>query len=265
MIGFGCEAKEKLGLSEFSSMIKQRNRAKSIMMVLEDQGKDPMSASFTVEKEVKGGEKETRTYTVSEVLENTQNLESLKARCSECPASCGRYFGCFRAVNFPVSKESEKWLIGLAKNAISDGGDAKVFVESLLSQNFTGNRFKRLRESKPGFFFECEKALSASFEDGRTVTSDQILEALVGMAEMKKPHMLLSLFFSGGLKVLDDEPAPGEYDQFVKASSEGNKDKWLVFSLPGEDGDDESIAELKVFFYVMFTSFALGSNIVLKF
>jgi len=113
IIDYDCKVRETLTLDGMVSMIKNRNRAATAVQMLKKDGKtdeEVLNTTFKFHMLTLDGETEIKDYKVSDLLESTLPLEALQKHCEPRPASGGKRFGCYTAINYPISGKVESWL-----------------------------------------------------------------------------------------------------------------------------------------------------------
>lgn len=66
--------------------------------------------------------------TIAQMLSMVAPLEELKSACVGCPANvAGRSFGCIGAINYPVTREAEEWLVARLPADAKDPGLSLLF------------------------------------------------------------------------------------------------------------------------------------------
>lgn len=227
-----CKVKDALSLDCMVSLIKQRNRALAVLeMVKRDgrSGEQALNATFQVQVATSQGV-QVREQKVSDPLISTKRLDELQANCNGCLASGGRAFGCYRSISYPFSRRAEEWLRGVARKAVEGKGPGMLPLQFIVERMAEGGPFSKMRADPRGTFFEARKPLDIVVEEGlfnrKTVNTDQVFNILMGMGRMKGPHMRMLLFFSGGLGVLDGEPAAGFFERALKMTDADGRVSW---------------------------------------
>lgn len=267
-----CKVKESLSLDGLVSLIKQRNRGMTILNMMKRDGKSDeqaLNATFQVQVVTPQGV-QVREQRVADLLNSTKKLDELQVYCNGCPANGGRAFGCYRSINYPISRKAEEWLAGVSRKAAESNGPGMLPLQFIVEQRMDGGSFSKMRADPRGMFFESKKPIDIHVTIGsglfnkKTVNVDQILNMLIGMGRMRSPHMRMLLFFSGGLSIMSEEPKAGTYQQAFKATDKDGKTSWWTYSLKDDAGDDASTHMLKEFFRSLFISYALGKDMLIS-
>lgn len=273
-----CKVKETLSLNGMLSMIKQRNRALLSIELMKKDGKteeEARNSIFKVQTLTADGKMETKDCTALDLLNSTKPLDELQNFCKNCIANFGKTsgyyqanaFGCYKVINYPISKKAESWLIDVSKNALEKGAPGSLPLQFIHDQKIAGDIFNRMRKDPNGTFFELQKPLEIVTSKGlfvkKVINTNQIFDILFGMQRMKIPHMIFLLFFSGGLVIQDKEPTPGTNKQAIRVTKEDGQNSWWIFNLEDKDTDDDSILQLKEFFRSLFIAYGLNTEMII--
>jgi hypothetical protein len=205
--------------------------------------------------------------TVGDIIEGSAPLLALAGNCQNCPASLGSEFGCYGAINYPVSGSSEQWLMGLAAQAMDKKTLGMMAVEFIMDKKFSGEPFVKMR-ANPNFF-ESRRAAEIVVGKGmfgkKTVTSDQLLQFLLPSKLTEGSHMQVMSFLSGGLRIQKERPDGETADGAFRTKDKDGSDKWFVFFLPPSEQDDPSIRQWKRYFRTVFGAHALDKTVSLDY
>ncbi|MEM6285285.1 MAG: hypothetical protein AAF787_24060, partial [Chloroflexota bacterium] len=116
VINYLCEPKDQLTTQGILARLKGRDQARRIIQLYEDAGEGDRpytEMGFELSRSAAaGGDEETETVRVSEILEASNQLNPLAKHCEGCPANItGRPFGCFGNITYPLSDHAERWLL----------------------------------------------------------------------------------------------------------------------------------------------------------
>jgi hypothetical protein len=267
VIDYPCKVKEALPLDELIPLIKRRDHCRYILAGRLQEGESEDKAlNSTIEFQVRKPDGvTTREEKISDALESTKMLDDLEKHCIECPVSQGQDFGCYCVINYPISGKAEKWLAGLAKQAVTKGPPASLILDFILDQGLDGGSITKMRAAGD-MFLELRKPIEIVVEGSlhdkkKVVNTDQILRMVIDIDAMRSPHMKGLLELSGGLSEMDIKPQCGCCQLTATVTGQGGKISWLAYDLPDNDTDDHSIAGLKKFFRALFIAYATDSEV----
>ena len=270
IIDYDCKVREALTPDGMVSMIKNRNRAVTAVQMLKKEGKtdeEVLNTTFKFHMLTLEGEPEIKDYKVSDLLKSTLPLEDMQNDCEPCPAGGGKPFGCYTTINYPISGKAESWLADTSRKALEKGAPNSMILNYIIDRKVTGGSFDRMRKDPGSIFFELKEpleiAINRSFFSEKSVNTDQIFNIIFGTGMMKNPHMMMLLYFSGGLLIRKNEPEQGTVRQEVKITDKDGKESWMVFHLEDKDTDDSSIYQLKEFFRVLFIAYGLDKEMII--
>src|SRR6516225_4389041 len=202
IIDLPCRPKRDLGEGDHGrgtehilDCLKARNRTDLIRELAARDGRRPEGLSITLRVQHADGDAVDRSVTYEELVARGRELEPFESECASCPANVrGRPFGCIGAVNYPIPRRAEEWLMDRLLPTSTFGGE--LCRRALGDLNYTGEPIRRLREAG---FFESPTAVVRILDDSATgltvtpanrgevigqdvrsdavVNSDQILEA----------------------------------------------------------------------------------------
>jgi hypothetical protein len=267
-----CKVKDVLSLDGLISLIKQRNRGLTILEMMKRDGKSDeqaLNATFKVQVVTPQGV-QVKEQRVADLLNSTKKLDELRVYCNGCPANGGRAFGCYRSINYPISRKAEEWLAGVSGKAANSKGPGMLQLQFIVEQKMDGGPFSKMRADPRGTFFESKKPLEIPVTIGsglfnkKTVNTDQVFNLLMGMGRMKGSHMKMLLLSSGGLSIVSEEPKAGSFQQMFKATDGNGKTSWWTYNLKDDEGDDASTHMLKEFFRSLFITYALGKDMLIS-
>ena len=264
-----CAVKEELGSNELVQLIKSRTWASQLFQHLLEEGmseEQALDIRYTVQTRVQNGESKTRQVTVREIFSQSDALKGLSHHCQDCPLNRGEGFGCYDAVNYPISAEAERWLAVRTERAIKAGLPNSILVEAV-----TGEFFGNLRSDPNGVYLVASEPYEVLVEKKVMrkvkVDTNQVLDMMFAVGVMERTHQMFLILFSGGVRITQEEPDPTQFRQGVQiasVSSEGGANYW-IFDLPPEPSDDHSIRQLKTYLRLVFAAFATGSELEVDF
>ena len=272
MIERPCRARETLTSDGLLSLIKQRNICQAVVDHAKSEGKTNEEILNTrIKKTIytPSGYR-LKEESVSEMIAAIDPLAELAESCRTCPANFGRAFGCYSAIKYPISENAERWLAGLARKAVENRTAGQVPLLFVDEKDINGALIARMRADTKGGFFERRVPLEIALPTGtdlfkrKTITTDQLLEIILGIDRMGCDHMKILLVFAGDFRVRDDDSeTETASDILILNNSEGKK-TWWTFYLHPEPSDDPSISQFKKFFQSMFVAAALGCNMIIN-
>lgn len=267
-----CPVREYLGADRFKEMLKSRLIAIGTLDHLVADGMPETGALKQVLQRGQvspDGKQTTEEFGIGDVLERTRILDVLVDNCKKCPANFGEGYGCYNVVNFPISAHAEHWLALTTQFSVERKDTANIPVRVILDKKLKGEPFATMRSRLGPRAFELEESPVIRFKKGpfkdQKVTTDQLLDVLFLNREIKGSFLQVLAQFSGGLVIQDKEPREGEFQMAFALVDIKGKEKWLVFNLYDEDGDDQSTMHLKRFFHVVFRAAELEKSISVDF
>jgi hypothetical protein len=269
-IDFECSVKQKLTVETMILMIKHRKSAENIIRAEMQGGKTEQQArenTVTLHRVDSAGNDVSFDTTVGDIIDGSAPLVALAGNCQNCPASLGSEFGCYGAINYPVSARSEQWLIGLAAQAMDKKTLGMMAIEFIMDKKFSGAPFVKMREN-PNFFESRKPAILMAGKGlfgKKTVTSDQLLQFLLPSKLTEGSHMQVMSFLSGGLRIQKEPPSKETADGAFRTKDKDGSDKWFVFFLPLSEEDDPSIRQWKRYFRAVFGAHALDKTVSLDY
>lgn len=265
MIDHSCRVKETLPPDSLLSLIKQRNRCMTIIDLLKKEGRTDeqiLSERFRMEVYTPSGSR-VKEQSIAELLETTHPLEELQNECITCSANCGRVFGCFGSIGYPISRKAEEWLAGAARKAGEGNGPGLLPLRFIIEHNVDGGIISCMRNDPGGMYFELKKPLEIPVTEmngiigKKTVNSDQLLNMFVRSGHMNCGLMRALLFMTGSIQVQQDEPAAGTVPFALQLKEADGRVVWYVFNLFPGISDDDSIRMLKDFLRSMYVAYCI--------
>lgn len=258
VIDWECEPKAELSTPGILSRLKARDRAEAIIKLYRERGdrRPPTEMAFELARRTPDGNEETQVVIVQEMLDQAAPLDPLAGHCTNCPANAaGRPFGCFGAVNYPLSRDAEWWLLQRLPSA------DEVLPYLLLGQVLQdspglGERVPSSR-STPGVIFQTNEVFARRLGEF-SVTTNQIFEFLFLVESILPTYAaMLMLFFDVIRRNMEaDEiqtltPAPADWEAR------------FPFQLLPDVNDDETITALKGFFAALRLAYGLDVSLSL--
>jgi len=257
VIGYDCTPKQTLGTQSIIELLKGEERARKIIQLFRENGDDrePDQMGFEFVRSTPTGEEETRVIVVQDLLDEAAQLTPLAHHCKGCPANVtGRPFGCINFIQYPISRAAEKWL--LDQLPVPD----EPLIWLLLKQGiqefqYDGGSIKSMRNSD-GTYFEEHLVMQRRLGEF-SIDANQLFEMIFGVGNIQPNHGALLLLF---LNAIDRDLEANTIMGITPAPPDA--ETRYPFLMQVTDHDDETIAQLKVFLYAMYTAWKL--NVTLK-
>ncbi len=260
MIDYGCVPKETLGTDGIVERLKARDRAATVIQLYRENGdqRPPSEMGFEMTRTALDGAEETQVIIVQDMLDRAAELDPLAHYCEDCPANArGAPFGCVGFVQYPISARAERWLLDRLP------GIDEPLIWLLLRQgvqelNYTGESVVPLR-TDPTYFEERRVA-------GRDLvefifTANQAFELLFLLGNIQPPHAGILLLLFGAI------PRGVDAGQIVAIMNRGLSGEEIArdypFQMRIDEADDQTIAELKAFFYAVYRAWSLDLPLLL--
>lgn len=132
LVQYPCEVRSKITDEQLLGMIKSEGRAHTIIRMVQkdkpDQDVQSIINTLKIGIAVRGpnGTVEQKDVTIASLLEQAAPLNELAHHCRNCPANFGgTRFGCIGAINYPISRAAEEWLLDRLP---SDAKDPKLLL-----------------------------------------------------------------------------------------------------------------------------------------
>lgn len=197
LVGLDCKPKQLVGTERLVSKVKAQRQAEGLLDMVRAQGdtRDPAFIVLTTVRTGPDGEQVQTQVSLAELLRQGDNLPALATACEGCPANVlGAPFGCYGSVAYPITEATEQWLLQLLPEDLES--TAGTFLTGAIADfSYDGAPVARLRNGS-GTFFESDTSAASRWEDGTTVTADQVLQMLFFVGAVLPSHaMMLALFF----------------------------------------------------------------------
>jgi hypothetical protein len=254
-----CTPKETFGADGILDRLKAGARAREVIRLYRENGdgRPPSEMGFEFTRSTPEGEEEIAVILVQDMLAQAAELEPLLPWCADCPANVlGRPFGCYGAINYPISSAAEKWLL----DQLPSNQDAILWLllRETLKEN-DGHAVGPLRAG--GAYFE-EKAIRGRQYPEAVASADQIFQMLFLYGHIQARHAgILLLFFHA---VPRDSLEPTDITRLLDGTfPQGEMEERFPFRLAHDDGDDSSVAEFKTFFKALHRAWLLNVPLLL--
>lgn len=214
-VALACEPKLQFGqgdaargATEILEALKSQNRAAAFRAMAQKAGKDPATTLMTLRVHDQDGNPVEKQTTLAELEEHARGLDEKAGYCRVCRANVlGQAYGCFGAINYPISGPGENWLISRLQPLGTIG--AQICLDYMKEFKIDGESIANLR--KGGFFQSKsapEKVLKKALFSKVSVTSDQLLQTILHVGNPLQPsHCFGILVWLGAIRVGDKVPA----------------------------------------------------------
>jgi hypothetical protein len=257
IIDYDCIPKQTLTTEGIVERLKGKDRAETIIRLFRQNGDErpPSEMGFEFTRSTPEGEEERRVIIVQYLLDAADELKPLEKHCIGCPANhSGQSFGCIGAIQYPVSRKAEAWL--LDRLPVPD----EPLVWLLLKQGveefqYDGASVQPLRAASDTYFEPGPLLMRrlGEFE----ISSDQVFEMIFAVGHINPNHAAILLLF---FNAIDREL---EADDIMKiAPASGDVRQRHPFILKIEQDDDTSIAEFKEFLRALYIGWGLQVRVL---
>jgi len=260
MIGYDSEPKRAFTIAGLMGRLKSRERAQTIIELYRRQGdmRSPEFMGFEMVRHTADGTEETETIVIQDLLDLAEELKPYESYCVGCPANRSETsFGCIGSINYPLSAESERWLL----DQLPDNSHPLTFMllqKAVRAMGYTGDAASPLRVQQ-GVFLESPVSLERRIGDF-SISGNQVFELLFLSGPIKPAHAALLLQFFGGISPNLDA------DVMMQLATPPSQD-WINDHVPFlhrvAAGDDASIVSLKQFFQALYLAYRLDVPVLL--
>lgn len=195
IIDYSCMPKEIFGIEGILSRLKAGERADAVIRLYQERepNRPPDQIAFEVTRRSANGAQETEMVFASSLLAQRAQLDTVRQACEGCPANrTGRPFGCFGAINYPISMRAEAWL--LQQLPFNDEPLLYLMLKKGIEEfGYTGESARALR-NQAGVYFESAETLARRYHEMQ-VTSDQIFEMTFLLGPIQPGHAAMLLLF----------------------------------------------------------------------
>ena len=203
-----CAPKQALGSGDavhgtwaLHELLKARSAADVIAQFAEQGGRSPAGVSVTFGTSGPDNRVVEKSATFEELLEQSAPLEMHAGACHGCPANVFvKPFGCGGQIPYPISRAAEEWLMKLLQPTTTVGGF--LCSHSIKDFGYTGEPIRKMRARGLLESTTPVARVEGSWLSKRTVTSDQILQAMLAVGEPLNPaHCMGVLLWLGCLRL----------------------------------------------------------------
>lgn len=258
IINYDCIPKQELTTEGIMERIKGEERAHTIIRLFRENGDDrePKDMGFEFTRSTPTGDEETRVVHVQSLLDMAQDLKPYEHHCIGCPANrAGRPFGCMSQIQYPITREAEKWMI----DRLPTPDDTLVWL--LLKQGVTefkydGSSILPLRDGT-NVYFEEPHIIGRRLGEF-SIDSNQVFEMIFAVGHINPNHGALILLFLNAI----DRDLNADEMMTIAPADKAMTDKH-PFLLSVEAEEDHTIAEIKDFLHAVWIAWSLNVQILM--
>ena len=189
-----CLPKETYGADGILDRLKAGARAKEVIRLYRDNGdgRPPSEMGFEFARNLPDGEEEVTVIMVQDMLDQAAELEPLLPYCADCPANIlGRPFGCYGAINYPISSAAEKWLLDQLPS------NRQPLLWMLLRESLKENDGHPVQPLRAGGIYFEERSVRGRPYGEYIASADQIFQMLFLYGHIQAGHAgILLMFFN---------------------------------------------------------------------
>lgn len=200
VVNLPCPVKDALPTATLVDLVKSRNAATAILARARAEGDQEPPSAITVGRvrQTPHGDTMANT-TLEELLDETQQLQRYEHHCAGCPANAAHEaFGCYSSINYPILASGERWLMDRLPASL-DGAAGRLLRDVVEDFDYDGGMVREMR--KHGMFFEQRAPLRRAWRTGLlgrwTLTSDQLLQMMIGLGNLQAAHCALLALLLG--------------------------------------------------------------------
>ncbi len=260
VVHYDCEPKRALTTAGLVGRLKGRERADTIIRLYREEGENrpPSEMAFEMVRSAADGSEQREVIVVQDLLDAAEELKPWAHFCEGCPANrIGAPFGCIGTINYPLSLQGERWLLG----QLPDHRHPLIFTllqSAIREHGFSGMSGAGLR-TQQGVFFEAAQTPERDLEAIR-LDGNQVFELLFLAGPIAPAYASLLLQFFGAISQDLDADV-------MMQLSDPPSDDWIEarvpFLLRHDDRDDATVAALKEFFWALYLAFRLRVALLL--
>lgn len=262
VIEYECEPKRRLQTAGILDRLKEKQRADEVIRWFRAAGdqRPPTQMGFEFSHNTPQSSGEKQLIVVQDLLDHAADLDDWAHHCRGCPANrTGEAFGCVGFVNYPISAQSESWL--LDRLPVPDEPLIWLLLrQGIRNLGYDGSTVKMLRERDQDgderVYFELPVAPQRRLGE-LLIDSDQAFEMIFGVGEQIIPnHAGILLLFFGAIERDLEAAEIQNISSFDPAIRER-----IEFKLDGEHLVNEDIGEIIAFFHAMYLAWKLNVNL----
>lgn len=256
-IGYGCVPKENFTTEGIIQRLKAGERANSIIQFYR-QNNDKRSVEHMggeITLRTAGGESETRTVLVKDLLAERAELDLYAHHCEGCPANHLRKpFGCIGRLNYPISAQVELWM--LYRLPGEDEPLPFLLLSKAEEMGLTGTSASHYRQMENSIF-QNPDTMGREYPEMK-ITTDQLFELLFLLGHIQPKRAVMILMYLGAIRRDMDA---GELMAMTPAPPDALEK--YPFQLEISIDDDVSTRDLKQFLHGLYTAWLLDRELLL--
>ncbi len=260
VIDYACVPKQTLTTDGIVERLKARDRAGTVIQLFRANGdqRPPSEMGFEMTRTALDGAEETQVVIVQHMLDLAAELDPLAGYCVGCPANVRAAsrgsavpFGCIGFIQYPISAAAERWLLDRLPGT-DEPLEWLLLRQGVQEMNYSGESVKPLR-ADPTYFEEKRVA-------GRDLvefifTANQAFEMLFLLGDIQPAHAGILLLLFGAIQRGVDAVQIVAIMKRQLTPDEIARD--YPFQMTIHEHDDQTIAELKAFFYALYRAWSL--------
>jgi len=256
VVDLGCAPKEALSTQQIVDLLKARSRAEYVRDMMRSQGDTRSLSEMTFETVVLRPEGPTREeVSVQRLFDDAAALDPLAASCESCVARCTpRPFGCVGYVSYPVTGETEAWLLDQLPDRLDSSGGT-MLENAVRDFRWDGSYTEHLR-GQGDTFLELDTSPARRWPSGFEITGDQIWQILFGLGHLSPAHSMMCALFVGLI------PHGTPPDALANLSRDTAQVAGHALRY-GVDDADHQVGELQRFFRAMGLAAAMNVTVLI--
>jgi hypothetical protein len=201
VVDLACPVKQDLSTKGLIAHVKDRNIARTMLAHARGKGdsRDPARMEEIGRARTTPEGTTIESVSLQALQESGDRLQPYEHQCATCPANVLRSpFGCYGYLPYPIPGAVEAWLMArLPENLDTPIG--RLLRDAVVDLGYDGETTRDMRRA--GIFFQRSSAVTRSWPMGFlrrwTLTSDQILQMLIGLGDLEPSHCRMVFLFLG--------------------------------------------------------------------
>ncbi|HEU4754379.1 MAG TPA: hypothetical protein VFU47_14825 [Armatimonadota bacterium] len=232
LLEFPCEPKRRLGRERLLELLRRLPRFR--------------------------GEEATSGLAADEARDAGFQLRPLAFHCARCPANhAGREFGCFDAVELPLSAEAEEWLVELLPVSLKESDE--VEAEEVRQRRSVRELIDRLRERPASAGVDERRGSSRLVERKRP--AERRYGALFRRERLTSGQLVDLLLLEAPVHPETAELACRALGVWQDGGTGEDGVPEAVFCEPVQPDDDPSVADLKQYLHALMVASSLSAPV----
>ena len=196
-----CAPQQSLGVEQLVALSRTRIIARSALAHMRDDGdeRDPSEIEVQLTMRKPTGDS-ARGVTLQDLLDEARPLDEHTPACASCPAKLAHELGCHRRIRYPISEETEAWLMSRLPETLGCTAGA-LLVRALGEFGWDGEPTAKLRASGTTFFASrAPYGVRWQGDDGTIeISSDQLFQMMFMVGHLAPAHSLMLALFTGAI------------------------------------------------------------------